>query len=77
MDDSTAIAIARDAIQGRVTPAEDAPVTVHRQRSFFRVKSIVVEFGEVLPPGARGGDFAARVTIDPKNGQVGEVLAGS
>jgi hypothetical protein len=76
MEDSKAIEIARKAIVGKVKSDDDGPVTVTHERKLFR-KLVVVEFGLPDRPGVRGADFAARVTINAKSGEVEDIQAGS
>jgi hypothetical protein len=71
-DEAEAHRIARAALAGLIELEQDGPVTVQR-----RGRHWVVEFGYENPPGVRGPDFEARVTLDADTGEVVEVLAGS
>jgi hypothetical protein len=77
LDDQRATELARKAIVGKVQSDDDAPITVTRVRKLFRHTMVIVEFGASTPPGTRGPDFAARVTIDDKTGEVKDIQAGS
>ncbi len=67
-----AIAIARQAIAGKVNLQKGAPVTVKRKGDAY-----VVTFGHILPPGTLGADYDAQVTINSATWEVIKVLAGS
>ncbi len=67
-----AIEIAKKAIKGNITPQENCPIEVNQKNGKH-----VVTFVYVLPPGTRGPDFAAQVTVDSKSGKVEEILAGA
>lgn len=67
-----AVAIARQAIEGKITPEEDAPIRVE-----WADNQYIVTFEVILPPGVRGPDFSAQVTIDANTGEVIEILAGA
>ncbi len=67
-----AIAIARQAIAGKVNLQKGAPVTVERKGDAY-----VVTFVLILPPGTRGPDYDAQVTIDAATWEVVKILAGS
>lgn len=75
MDDQQAIDLARKAIVGKATPDDDASVTVTREGKILH-DSVIVEFGQYNPPGTRGPDFAARVTLDAKTGEVKDLQVG-
>jgi hypothetical protein len=67
--ESAALAIARNAIAGKVELQAGSPVTVVRRKNCY-----VVTFVHRLPPGVRGPDYDAEVTIDGRTGEVLEVL---
>jgi hypothetical protein len=77
MDDQRAIELARQAIVGKVQSDDDAPITVSRSRKPFWRTLVTVTFGTSLPAGTRGPDFAARVTLDGRSGEVKDIQAGS
>ncbi|MBM3744503.1 MAG: hypothetical protein FJW34_01750 [Acidobacteria bacterium] len=69
---SEATAIARNAAAGKVNLQEGSPVRVdHREDRY------VVTFVHLLPPGIRGPDYDAEVTIDDQTGEVLKLLGGS
>jgi hypothetical protein len=72
IDEDDARTIARDALEGVVTLEQHNPVTVEREGDTY-----VVTFPRENPPGVRGPDFEAQVTVDRRSGEVLEVLAGS
>lgn len=69
--DAQAIALARQACAGKVAVPADVEPSVAR-----RGDMVVVTFPTSLPPGTRGADYHARVTIDTSTGRVVEVLGG-
>ena len=69
--DEQAVATARAAVAGAVE-ISGGPVSVNRQGD-----TVVVEFGCDLPPGTRGPDYDARVTLDANSGAVREILGAS
>jgi uncharacterized membrane protein YkoI len=72
ISESEATAIARNAIAGKVDLQDGAPVRVdHRQDRY------IVTFVHRLPPGIRGPDYDAEVTIDDQTGEVLKLLGGS
>lgn len=71
ISDEQAVAAARAAVAGAVE-LSGGPVSVNRQGD-----TVVVEFGCDLPPGTRGPDYDARVTLDAKSGAVREILGAS
>lgn len=71
ISDEQAVAAARAAVAGTVE-ISGGPVSVSR-----RGDTVVVEFGCDLPPGTRGPDYDARVTLDAKTGTVREILGSS
>ena len=75
LDDQQAIDIARKAIVGKAKSDDDAPITVTHERKKLH-KVVVVEFGAYNPPGVRGPDFSARVTLDAKSGEVKDLQVG-
>lgn len=66
-----AIEIARAAIQGHAETQPGSPITVDMKNDQF-----VVTFVHINPPGTRGADFDAQVTINPQSGQVVQILGG-
>ena len=66
-----AVEIARAALPGKVDLPADARAEVER-----RGERYVVTFPITLPPGVRGADYHARVTIDASSGAVLEILGG-
>lgn len=67
-----AVEIARGAIAGKVTLTSTASLRVERKGATY-----VVTWERHDPPGTRGPDFDARVTIDAQTGAVLELLGGS
>lgn len=72
IDDERAVELARAAVEGKVDLPDDGPVSVNR-----RGQDVVVEFVHVNPPGTRGADYDAQVTLDATTGKVRQVLGGS
>ena len=72
ISDDDAVAAARAALVGRVNPRPAAPVRVTREGA-----RIIVEFGRLDPPGTRGPDYDARVSVDGESGRILAVLGGS
>lgn len=72
IDEREARRLARAAVDGLVEVDDGGPVTVERRGQHW-----VVEFERVNPPGVRGPDFDARVTLDARTGEVVEILGGS
>jgi uncharacterized membrane protein YkoI len=68
---SEAIEIAKKAIEGKVKPQENCPITVERKK--FRY---IITFVHINPPGVLGPDYDAKVTIDVQTGQVLDILGG-
>jgi hypothetical protein len=66
-----AIALANDAIAGRVTPRPGAEVHATCTDDAWEVVWVLAG------PPQRGPDFEAKVTIDAWSGEVTSVLAGS
>lgn len=71
ISDEQAIAIARDTIRGKVELSEPEHITIARHDD-----EIVVTFERDNPPGVRGADFDAQVTLDAYTGEVIEILGG-
>jgi len=67
-----AIEIARRATVGKATLQEGAPIHVERKGDRF-----VVVFVHHNPPGVRGPDYDAKVTIDADAGHVIQILGAS
>jgi hypothetical protein len=63
--------IAREAIEG-IVDLSGGPVTVETDGG-----SYVVTFRRNDPPGVRGPDYDAKVTLDRGSGEVIEILGGS
>ncbi|MCW1914889.1 hypothetical protein OJ996_14975 [Luteolibacter sp. GHJ8] len=64
-----AIESARAACAGKVAVPESAPVRVSEANG-----KVTVIFVQELPPGALGGDYHAKVTLDATSGEVIEIL---
>ena len=67
-----AVDIARKAIKDSVTLQSGSPIKVEAKG-----KHIIVTFVHVLPPGTRGPDYGAEVTIDAESAAVLQILVGS
>lgn len=67
-----AIEIARKAVEGLVDIQPDGPITVDAKDDQF-----IVTFVHNNPPGVRGADYDAEVTINAESGDVVQVLGGS
>jgi uncharacterized membrane protein YkoI len=67
-----AIRIARKAIEGGVELSEGGGVEVVQQGEVY-----IVTFTRNDPPGTRGPDYDARVTINARTGEVIELLGSS
>lgn len=75
LDHEAAVAVARTALaalEGKLKVPSNASIEVRRANA-----KNVTTFKITLPPGVRGGDYAAKVTTDAKTGQILEILAGS
>lgn len=70
--ESSAIEIAEKAIEGKVELQEGSHIVAKLQKGRY-----IVTFVRVNPPGVRGPDYDARVTIDAKTGDILEILGGS
>ncbi len=70
--ESSAIEIAQEAIVNKVELQNDAPITATLEGERY-----VVIFERNDPPGVRGPDYDAKVTIDARSGEVLEILGGS
>jgi uncharacterized membrane protein YkoI len=66
-----ALAIAQQAIAGKITPRAGSSVQIVRRDDSWDVE------WALAPEPRRGPDFEARVTIDAETGEVTSVLAGS
>ena len=64
-----AVALAKKAIEKDVSCPPDTPIEVENKGS-----RVVVTFKTRLPPGTRGPDYHARVTLDAATGRVLQVL---
>ena len=64
-----AIETARAACAGKVAIPENAPVRISEADG-----KVTVIFVQELPPGALGGDYHAKVTLDATSGEVMEIL---
>jgi hypothetical protein len=69
---AAAIDTARRALVGKINLPADTPVTTERRGGHW-----VVTFPLALPPGTKGADYYARVTIDATSGEVVEILGGA
>lgn len=67
-----AIEVARNAVKDCVTLQAGSPIRVEAHE-----KQIIVTFVHILPPGTRGPDYDAKVTIDAKSAAVLQLLVGS
>jgi uncharacterized membrane protein YkoI len=67
-----AVDIARKAIEGKVTLQSGSPIEVDLKDDRF-----TVVFVHLLPPGTRGPDYDAKVTIDASSGEVLSLLGSS
>lgn len=72
ISDEGAVHLAREAVAGAVQLPDDARAEVHREDG-----TVVVVFPTDLPPGVRGPDYHARVTLDAVTGEVIDILGGS
>ena len=72
ISESEALAVARNAIAGKVNLQEGSPVRIDHRKDRY-----VVTFVHHLPPGIRGPDYDAEVTIDDQTGEVLKLLGGS
>jgi hypothetical protein len=72
IDREHAVEIAREAARRVLDVPDDCPVEVEETDG-----SILVRFLATNPPGIRGPDFHAQVTLDAETGETLEVLAGS
>jgi len=70
--ESVAIEIAQEAIVGKVEVQDENLVTVTLEGDRY-----IVTFERDNPPGVRGPDYDAKVTIDAESGDVLEILGGS
>ena len=72
ISETRAVELARAACAGKAEiPAGVKPLVTNEGGR------IVVVFPATLPPGTRGADWHAKVTLDAKTGAVIEVLGGS
>jgi uncharacterized membrane protein YkoI len=67
-----AVLAARSAVRDHLTLSEGADVRIEEEDD-----RIVVEFGSPTPPGQRGPDYEARVTVNAQTGEVIDILGGS
>jgi hypothetical protein len=67
-----AIDIARRATVGKATLEHGAPISVERENDRY-----VVTFVHENPPGVRGPDYDAKVTINAHDGNVIDILGAS
>lgn len=72
LTDAQALAIARQAIAGKASPAPGAPVEIARADG-----RITVTFVHETPPNMLGADYDARVVIDAASGDVLQLLVGA
>jgi hypothetical protein len=66
-----AIEIAERSIVGKARRQEGSPITVELNDGAY-----IVTFVHQNPPGVKGADYDARVTVDAKTGDVKEILVG-
>lgn len=72
LSDSEYIENALIAVEGMVdVPADSSPNVEHRSGA------VVVTWPTDHPPGVRGADFHAQVTLDPDTGEVRQIMGGS
>jgi len=69
--ESEAISIAKRTIKGKATPQDGSPITSELQGNTY-----IVTFIHENPPGVKGADYDARVTLDAKTGEVMQLLVG-
>jgi len=67
-----AVELARQAVVGKATLQPEGPVETVRENDRY-----IVTFVHVNPPGVRGPDFDARVTLDASTGDVIQILGAS
>jgi len=67
-----AVELARQAVVGKATLQPEGPVETVRETDRY-----IVTFVHVNPPGVRGPDFDARVTLDASTGDVIQILGAS
>lgn len=72
LTEEQAIELARKAIAGHVSLSADSTLEVEQREGRF-----VIEWRRHQPPGTRGPDYDARVTVDRASGEVVEFLVGS
>ncbi len=72
LTEEEAVARAKEAIEGLATIQPDSTVEVKRRR-----KKYIVTFVRFNPPGVRGPDFDAKVTLDAETGEILEILGAS
>jgi hypothetical protein len=72
ISEALAISKAREAIAGRITLQEGAPVEVRSQGGHY-----VVTFIHMNPPHTLGPDFDAQVHIDAETGELVEPVLRS
>jgi hypothetical protein len=71
ISEAEAIKIAKKAIHGKITPQKGSPINVEIDDIKYKIKFI-----HVNPPGVRGPDYDALVTIDGNTGEVVSLLGG-
>jgi len=67
-----AVELARQAVVGKATLQPEGTVETVRETDRY-----IVTFVHVNPPGVRGPDFDARVTLDASTGDVIQILGAS
>ncbi len=70
--EAEAIEIAKEAIEGKIQPQTDSPITVQHHEGRY-----IITFVHITPSDMLGPDYDARVTIDARTGAVLEILGGS
>ncbi len=70
ISEEEAVKIATDAITPGIRPADDAVLATESDGDNW-----IVTWERILPPGTRGPDFDAKVTIDAQSGKVLTILS--
>ncbi len=71
ISDEQAVQLARQASRGKLEIPENVTPIVERTQDHC-----IVTFPMKHPPGVRGADFYARVTINLQSGEVENILSG-
>ena len=72
MTQQEAVEIARRAVVGKADVPASAPTEVE-----FENDRVIVIFRTQLPPGTRGADYHAKVTLNARTREVMQILGGS